>query len=226
MPDNPALQPSLIVFRDYDGKRCEAGWFTEADAARAKADRSMPSLSTMERLSAALREFAFGLPAGRFGADGKLELGLVERTTIERLLALRSQERKASATEGQGGAGQPTPAQSAAAKATDPKASAKGEAAATTAPSGNGSKGADNGQEKVRPSPTTAEIVDTLWSKITVGSVVIAPAPDRTENGWWEAVVTEKRGQKLTLRWRDYPKQRPITRKLSEVALAHPKSGV
>jgi hypothetical protein len=56
--------------------------------------------------------------------------------------------------------------------------------------------------------------------------VVIAPEADRTENGWWEAVVTEKRGQMLTLRWRDFPRQRPITHKLSEVALAHPKSGV
>jgi len=221
MPDNPALQPSLIVFRDYDGKRCEAGWFTQADAARAKADRSMPSLSTMEHLSVALREFAFGLPTGRFGADDKLELGLVDRTTIERLLALRSEERKTAATEGQGGAGPSTPAQPPTAKATDPKASAEGEAAATPAPSGAG-----NGQEKVRPSPTTAELVDTLWSKITIGSVVIAPEADRTENGWWEAVVTEKRGQMLTLRWRDFPRQRPITRKLSEIALAHPKSGV
>src|SRR6185436_8914819 len=105
----------------------------------------------------------------------------------------------------------------------DSKAPSRGEVAR---PSSGGSKGTGNGHEKVRPSPTSAELIDALWSKITIGSLVIAPEADRTESGWWEAVVTEKRGQLLTLRWRDFPRQRPVTRKLTEVALAHPKSGV
>jgi hypothetical protein len=226
MPDTLTSQPALIVFREKDDKSLEAGWFTEADAGRAKADRSKPGLTTLENLSDRVRDFAVHLPTGCFEADGKLLLGVTDRATIDQLLALRAEERKAGAMEGQARPGQSKPAQPAATKITEPKAPSRGEAGATARPSSSGSKGVSNGQEKVRPSPTTAELVDTLWSKITIGSVVIAPEADRTEEGWWEAVVTEKRGQVLTLRWRDFPRQRPITRKLSEVALAHPKSGV
>jgi hypothetical protein len=226
MPDTLATQPALIVFREKDDKSLEAGWFTEADAARAKADRSKPGLTTMENLSDRVRELAARLPAGRFEPDGKLLLGGTDRATINELLALRSDERMAAAKEGQAGAGASKPAQPAAAKTTDPKALPKGEAGGPARSPSSGSKGPGNGEEKVRPSPTSAELIDQLWSKITVGSVVIAPEADRTENGWWEAVVTEKRGQVLTVRWRDFPRQRPVTRKISEVALAHPKSGV
>jgi hypothetical protein len=225
MPDTHTTQPGLIVFREKDDKSFEAGWFTEAEAARAKADRSKPGLTTFENLSERVRDFAVHLPTGCFEPDGKLLLGRTDRATIDQLLALRAEEPKAGATEGQGRVGQSKVAQPAAATA-DPKAPSRGEAGATARPSSSGSKGAANEQENVRPSPTTAELITALWSKITVGSVVIAPEDDRTENGWWEAVVIEKRGQTLTVRWRDFPKQRPATRKLTEVALAHPKSGV
>jgi len=226
MPDTLTSQPALIVFREKDDKSLEAGWFTEAEVARAKADRSKFGLTTMENLSDRVREFAVHLPTGCFEPDGKLSLGRTDRATIDQLLALRAEERKAGATEGQGGAGPSKPAQHAVPKATEPKAPSRGERAATAPSSGSGSKGSGNGKEKVRPSPTSAELIDALWSKITIGSVVIAPEADRTESGWWEAVVTEKRGQVLTLRWRDFPRQRPVTRKLTDVALAHPKSGV
>ena len=227
MPEPHATQPALIVFREKDDKKSvEIGWFPPADAARAKADRSKPGLTTLENLSDRVRDFAVHLPTGCFEPDGKLVLGVTDRATIDRLLALRSEERKAGATEGEAGPGQSKPAQPVAAKTTDPKAPSRGEAGAAARSSSIGSKGAGNGQENVRPSATTAELVDALWSKVTIGSVVIAPEDDRTESGWWEAVVMEKRGQVLTLRWRDFPRQRPATRKLTEVALAHPKSGV
>jgi len=40
--------------------------------------------------------------------------------------------------------------------------------------------------------------------------------------GWWEAVVLSRSGDKLTLRWRDYPKQAAVTVPLSAVALLNP----
>jgi hypothetical protein len=73
--------------------------------------------------------------------------------------------------------------------------------------------------------PKLADLVDELWSKITIGSLVIAPEDDR-EDGWWEAIVVDKRGNTLTLRWRDFPKLALITRKLKDVALLHPKASV
>ena len=73
--------------------------------------------------------------------------------------------------------------------------------------------------------PKLADLVDELWSKVTIGSLVIAPEDDR-EDGWWEAIVVDKRGGTLTLRWRDFPKLPLITRKLKDVAILHPKASV
>ena len=58
------------------------------------------------------------------------------------------------------------------------------------------------------------------WDDIRVGSVVIGH--ESSEDGWWEAIVTEIRGDLLTLRWRDYPKQLPVTRNRRDVALLFP----
>ena len=73
--------------------------------------------------------------------------------------------------------------------------------------------------------PKLADLVDELWSKVTIGSLVIAHEDDR-EDGWWEAIVVDKRGNTLTLRWRDFPKLALITRKLKDVALLHPKASI
>ena len=73
---------------------------------------------------------------------------------------------------------------------------------------------------KVR-APATAEVspprLPKTWSEIQVGSLVIGH--EGHEYGWWEAIVTEVRGDVLTLRWRDYPRQIAVTRDRQEVAL-------
>src|ERR1700690_2076182 len=102
MPDTLATQQlALIVFREKDDKSLEAGRFAEADAARAKAARSKPGLTTMENLSDRVGDFTVHLPAGCFEPDGKLLLGGTDRATINELLALRSDERMAATKEGQ-----------------------------------------------------------------------------------------------------------------------------
>ena len=55
------------------------------------------------------------------------------------------------------------------------------------------------------------------WAEIQVGSLVLAH--EGLKEGWWEAVVTEMRGDVLTLRWRDYPDLAAIARNRKEVAL-------
>src|ERR1700730_1109339 len=142
MPEPHATQPALIVFREKDDKKSvEVGWFAPAEAARAKADRSKPGLTSIENLSDRMREFAARLPAGRIEPDGKLVLGVIDRATINQLLALRSEERKAGAPEGQAGPSQSKPAQPAAAKTTHPKAQSRREAGTTARPSSSGPKG-------------------------------------------------------------------------------------
>jgi hypothetical protein len=76
--------------------------------------------------------------------------------------------------------------------------------------------------ENVRASPKAAKLVEPLWSHVMVGSLVLAPLVDR-EDGWAVAVVQERRGQILTLSWRNGRSPRSFTRRLKEVALPHPK---
>jgi hypothetical protein len=55
------------------------------------------------------------------------------------------------------------------------------------------------------------------WQEIAVGHLVIAQ--ESLEEGWWEAIVLERNGDMLTLRWRDYPKQAKCVRHRDTVAL-------
>ena len=48
------------------------------------------------------------------------------------------------------------------------------------------------------------------WREIGVGDLVVAQ--EGPEEGWYEAIVVEAAGDMLTLRWRDYPRERRIVR--------------
>ena len=58
------------------------------------------------------------------------------------------------------------------------------------------------------------------WSKIDAGHLVLAQ--ESPEDGWWEAIVTGRDGDMLTLKWRDYPKYKPFPRHRLSVALLSP----
>jgi hypothetical protein len=55
------------------------------------------------------------------------------------------------------------------------------------------------------------------WREIAPGHLVIAQ--ESLEDGWWEAIVLERNGDTLTLRWRDYPNQAKCVRHRAAVAL-------
>jgi hypothetical protein len=55
------------------------------------------------------------------------------------------------------------------------------------------------------------------WKELGPGHVVLAQ--DGLEDGWWEAVITKKSADALTLRWRDYPRQSEFVRPIAAVAL-------
>jgi len=81
---------------------------------------------------------------------------------------------------------------------------------------GNNSKG-----DSISKVPTAGH---DPWADIKVGSVVLGQ-DDSDEPGWWEAVVVSisKDGDTLTVRWRDYPKQKQATYKRHEVSLLAPQ---
>jgi hypothetical protein len=56
------------------------------------------------------------------------------------------------------------------------------------------------------------------WDEVAPGHLVIAKET-RHEDGWWEAIVLERDGDMLTLRWRDYPTQPKVMRHRTAVAL-------
>ena len=67
-----------------------------------------------------------------------------------------------------------------------------------------------------RPDPTARDVPGS-WDEIAPGHLVIAK--ESQECGWWEAVVVERNGDLVTVRYRDYPHCPAIVRHRSAVAL-------
>ena len=58
------------------------------------------------------------------------------------------------------------------------------------------------------------------WQEIGVGDLVVAQqSPD---DGWYEAIVIEAASDMLKVRWRDYPRERPIVRHRLRLGLLYP----
>jgi hypothetical protein len=58
------------------------------------------------------------------------------------------------------------------------------------------------------------------WQAIGLGDLVVAQ--ESLEDGWYEAIVVEANGDMLTLRWRDFPRQRRIVRHRLRLGLLYP----
>jgi hypothetical protein len=69
------------------------------------------------------------------------------------------------------------------------------------------------------PDPTPQEIPGS-WDQIGPGHVVIAK--ETSECGWWDAVVVERTGDLVTVRYRDYPGCPSMIRHRSAIALISP----
>jgi hypothetical protein len=86
-------------------------------------------------------------------------------------------------------------------------------------------KPADNPTETSAPnsepaSPAVAQGYPRDWDDISVGHLVIAR--DDADVGWWEAIVTDRAGDLVTMRWRDYPGHPKIVQHRTAVALLKP----
>jgi hypothetical protein len=60
------------------------------------------------------------------------------------------------------------------------------------------------------------------WDEIEPGHLVIAQ--ESLDNGWWEAIVLERKDDVFTLRFRDYPQLPKFFRHRSAIALMNPPS--
>ena len=69
-----------------------------------------------------------------------------------------------------------------------------------------------------QPNPNPApQDLPRSWDDLAPGHVVIAK--ESLELGWWEAVVIERTGDLVTIRYRDYPQYPPLVRHRSVIAL-------
>jgi hypothetical protein len=75
--------------------------------------------------------------------------------------------------------------------------------------------------EAPQPNPDPApQDLPRTWDEIVPGHLVIAR--ETLEVGWWEAVVVERNGDLVTVRYRDYPQYPPMVRHRSAIALISP----
>jgi hypothetical protein len=73
--------------------------------------------------------------------------------------------------------------------------------------------------------PGSAPNLPRNWQEIGVGDLVLAQ--EDPQDGWYEVIVVEVANDMLTLRWRDYPRQRKLVRHRLRLGLLYPgpKSG-
>jgi hypothetical protein len=69
-------------------------------------------------------------------------------------------------------------------------------------------------------SPPVARGLPRNWDEIAPGHLVIAQ--ESLANGWWEAIVLDRKDDMLTLRFRDYPRLPRFFRHCTAVALMSP----
>jgi hypothetical protein len=94
---------------------------------------------------------------------------------------------------------------------------------AAAAGNGNGSSpatGSHAGGAATANSPNGNPNLPRSWDQIALGDLVVAQ--QSLEDGWYEAIVIEVNGDMLTLRWRDYPRERKIVRHRLRVGLRYP----
>jgi hypothetical protein len=82
-------------------------------------------------------------------------------------------------------------------------------------PSASEAKQAANAAD-AKPEATTG------WSKLVKGSVVLAKE-SLEDLGWYESIVQSIDSEVLTLRWQAWPDYPKFNRKVTQVALLHPK---
>jgi hypothetical protein len=76
-----------------------------------------------------------------------------------------------------------------------------------------------NQAPELNPDPSPQDLPGT-WDELAPGHLVIAR--ETLEVGWWEAVVVERTGDLVTVRYRDYPQYPPMVRHRSAIALISP----
>jgi hypothetical protein len=195
--------PAVVLFGLGDGDKPRAGYFSAAQAALAIKAADAMKLSVLKVESPEIKALVSKLPAGRIHANGRGLVPFVRSELYAKLAEL------AQSTKTEAGPATP-PASATAAAAPNPSLENPPKPAASAA--------------AVRALPAGAPRLPHDWDHIEVGDLVVAQSAD-PEDGWWEALVTGKNGDMITLRWRDLPRQKAIVRHRLNLARLCPAAG-
>jgi hypothetical protein len=196
-PDTDTTVLAIVVFGRDDTGKPHAAAFGHSDAQLAEKAAGLMGMHVLRLETDKARELAGRLPRGRVFASGRAFVPFVKAGLYDALAAF------AEVSSGRGLPGAVSACTASQSPPDGPVRSEEGQGDRSPAETGNGP-----------PSPD--------WEAIGLGSVVLAPAgPD---DGWWEAIVVKVAGDRLTLRWRDYPDDPLITRQRHRLALLHPSN--
>lgn len=199
-PTEPRSEAKLIVYGQDKAAKPRAAWFTGKDAEAAKKAAAELELQVWEIVGPIGADLLKKIGPGRVAAVGDNVTNKVPRAVYDEIKKL--------------------------ALITDPKRQ-------LLPKMGDAEKSA---AKKLKPDElheVERQIVDVAnerrisrlpadWNAIQKGSLVIANY--QLDEGWWEAIVTERVGDMLFIRWRDHPKIPPTVRHRSTVALINPNA--
>ena len=105
-------------------------------------------------------------------------------------------------------------------EATRPATNIGSDNQGTGKPADNPTETSAPNSDPASPTPSVAQGYPRDWDDINVGHLVIAR--DDADAGWWEAIVTDRAGDLVTMRWRDYPGHPKFVQHRTAVALLKP----
>lgn len=76
------------------------------------------------------------------------------------------------------------------------------------------------GEAGLEPGETVVTDMPTSWDAIKPGHLVLFH--EGLADGWWEAIVVSRSGDKITLRCRDFPGYSKFTMRVTDIALLNP----
>jgi hypothetical protein len=191
-----AAPAALVLFGLDDRGKAHAAWFAQNDAEAGTTAAEAMGMFALPVEDDAVRALAGQVPQGKIFTSGKAFVPFVKASLFDALVMQLPEDRRDQAR-------QPVRASG--------KATGNSYAVASGAADGRGAGAA-----------TVQHDFPTDWSKIKVGSVVLAS--EGREDGWYEADVLETLpGNRFKLRWHDWPDLPKFERAVTEIALLHPQ---
>lgn len=199
-PAGPRSEPKLIVYGQDKAAKPRAAWFTAEDADSARKAAAQLELQVWEIVGPVGADMLKKIGRGRVAATGDNVTNKVPRPVYNEVVKL--------------------------ALLTDPKRQLLPKMSDTDKATAKKLKTEELWEvERQIIDVANERRISRLpadWNAIQKGSLVIANY--LLDEGWWEAIVTDRIGDMLFIRWRDHPKIPPTVRHRSTVALISPNA--